>query len=561
MPSFVAKCLDCDAHTPYHPLTKSCPECGSEWLEACYDLDAGKSWGTTFADRPDSLWRYRELLPLQNPSVYPSIGEGWTPLFPAHQLGMLLGLPNLYIKDERQNPTGSFKDRQAAVTVAALLEHNINEAVICSTGNVAIAFSAAFARAGLKLWAFITSLVPPEKMREVAIYGSQVIKVTGTYDQAKQLAAQFSLERGLYLDRGVRSITALESMKTIAFEIAEQLAKLQLSSNAETKRRGTWSSPDWYIQAVSGAIGPLGVLKGFQEMHAAGLVDNIPALACIQTTGCAPMAMAWDSGLDVADPVLSPKTHITTLSTGDPGRAYTLLRQRMLEAGGGTIDSVSDEDAFHALSLVAKVEGLSIEPAAAVAFAGLIKLTRQGVIQSDDVIVINCSGHTMPVESRLLGPSWSKDVSVDDFALPDYPREGIVAALTRIDQAQMRNVLIIDDQADARRLIRRLLEAQGTFLVEEAESGPIALQLVKQSIPDLIILDLMMPEMDGFALLDRLRALMPTQDIPIVVVTAKELTKSEWKRLNGHIERLMTKGDFFVDELIEEIEEALRQER
>ena len=530
-------------------------------MEAHYDFDPGKFWRVSFSDRPDSLWRYHELLPLQKPSAYPSIGEGWTPLFQAHQLGMLLGLPNLYIKDERQNPTGSFKDRKAEVTVAALLEHNINEAVICSTGNVAIAFSAAFARAGLKLWAFITSLVPPEKMHEVAIYGSQVIKVTGTYDQVKQLASQFSLERGLFLDRGIRSITALESMKTIAFEIAEQLAKLQLSNRAETKKQSTWSSPDWYIQAVSGAIGPLGVLKGFQEMHTAGLVDNIPALACIQSSGCAPMAAAWEAGFDVADPVLAPKTHIATLTTGDPGRAYTLLRQRMLESGGGTIDSVSDEDAFHALSLVAKVEGLSIEPAAAVAFAGLIKLARRGVIQADDVVVINCSGHTMPVDSRLLGPAWSKDISVDDFALPNRPTDGIVAALTQIDQTKMRNVLIIDDHADARRLIRRLLEAQGTFLVAEAESGPIALELVKQSVPDLIILDLMMPEMDGFALLDRLRAQLPTQDIPIVVVTAKELTTPEWKRLNGHIERLMTKGDFFVDDLIEEIEEALRQER
>ncbi|MCK5635474.1 MAG: pyridoxal-phosphate dependent enzyme, partial [Anaerolineales bacterium] len=95
-------------------------------MEAHYDFDPGKFWRVSFSDRPDSLWRYHELLPLQKPSAYPSIGEGWTPLFQAHQLGMLLGLPNLYIKDERQNPTGSFKDRQAAVTVAALLEHNIN---------------------------------------------------------------------------------------------------------------------------------------------------------------------------------------------------------------------------------------------------------------------------------------------------------------------------------------------------------------------------------------------------------------------------------------------------
>jgi threonine synthase len=120
---------------------------------------------------------------------------------------MMLGCPNLFIKDERQGPTASFKDRQAAVTIAALKEAGITEMVAASTGNVAISYSAYAARASIKLWAFLTSLVPGSKMREVAIYGTQVIKVTGSYDQAKQIAAEFARKRSLYLDLGARSIS------------------------------------------------------------------------------------------------------------------------------------------------------------------------------------------------------------------------------------------------------------------------------------------------------------------------------------------------------------------
>ena len=136
---------------------------------------------------------------------------------------MMLGCPQIFIKDERQGPTASFKDRQASVTIAALKEAGINEFVIASTGNVAISYSAYAARASIKLWAFLTSLVPAAKMREVAIYGTQVIKITGSYDQAKQVAADFAKQRGLSIDLGARTIPCIEAMKTIAFEVAEQL--------------------------------------------------------------------------------------------------------------------------------------------------------------------------------------------------------------------------------------------------------------------------------------------------------------------------------------------------
>ncbi|RPI34305.1 MAG: pyridoxal-phosphate dependent enzyme, partial [Chloroflexota bacterium] len=327
----LVECLDCGHLAPYYPTAYSCPRCDSQWREARYDFDTiSRTLLALLPGRPFDLWRYRELLPVRNPNVHVSMGEGGTPLFHAANLGMMLGCPHIYIKDERQGPTSSFKDRQAAVGVMALKEAGINEVVLASTGNVAISYSAYAARAGIKLWAFLTSLVPAEKMREVAIYGTQVVKVTASYDQAKQVAAEFARQRGLYLERGARSIPSLESMKTIAFEIAEQLTE-QLGPQSSTH---SLRAPDWYFQSVSGGLGPLGVQKGFDELLKMNWVEKMPSMGIIQAEGCAPMVHAWKQGLEIADPIRSPRTHIATLATGDPGRVYTLLYQRMQQDGG-----------------------------------------------------------------------------------------------------------------------------------------------------------------------------------------------------------------------------------
>ncbi|MDH5607464.1 MAG: pyridoxal-phosphate dependent enzyme, partial [Anaerolineae bacterium] len=188
--NFVVECLDCGHQSPYTATSTHCPKCNGEWRSTIYDLDTlKKTLPAKLKERPFDLWRYRELLPVRTTNPEITLGEGGTPLIRAVNLGMMLGCPHIYIKDERQGPTASFKDRQAAVTIAALKEAGVTEAVIASTGNVAISYSAYAARAGIKLWAFITSLVPPVKMLEAALYGTQVVKVTGNYDQAKQVAA------------------------------------------------------------------------------------------------------------------------------------------------------------------------------------------------------------------------------------------------------------------------------------------------------------------------------------------------------------------------------------
>lgn len=557
--SFVIRCLDCGHAAPFVPSSMHCPNCNSQWREAEYDLaDVAKTFPAEIKDRPFDLWRYRELLPIRNPNPTLRLGEGGTPLIQAVNLGMMLGLPNLFIKDERQGPTSSFKDRQAAVTIAALKEGGVTEMVAASTGNVAISLSAYAARAGIKLWAFVTSLVPGVKMREIALYGSQVVKITGSYDQAKQVAAEFARQRGLYQDMGARTLTAVEAMKTIAYEIAEQLTMQQGPLPSSTAQAPKWRTPDWYVQAISGGMGPLGVYKGFRELQKLNLIDRIPAMAPIQAEGCAPMVESWKKGLEKAEPVLSPKTRIETLATGDPGRTYVMLRKQVMETNG-TFESVSDEEAFRAMHVLAKMEGISAEPAAAVAFAGLFKLVRAGVIKSTDTVVVNCTGHTLPAEQFLFGEGWTRDVDLRaKETQAATPQEGLLSALNNVTPNRFPRVVVVDDTSEARRLIRRILQSQGDFEIFEATSGREAIELITKELPDLVILDLMMPEVDGFAVLDVLRSDPKTANIPVIVATAKELTVDEKSRLQGQIQSLMLKGDFLNDEFLEEVRALIR---
>jgi threonine synthase len=560
MSDFTLICIDCGHTTPSRGVGGKCPRCGSEWQEARYDYNRlGLTLQTLMAHRAFNLWRYEELLPIRNATNIVTLGEGGSPLIHAYNLGLMLGRHSIYVKDERQGPTGSFKDRQATLAVSVMKENGIKEAVVASTGNVAISYSAYCARAGIKLWAFFTSMVPQDKMREVALYGTQVIKVTGTYDRAKDLAAEFAAQRGLYYDRGARSIAAVESMKTLAFEVCEQLTRILGPAPSRTPGRSPlWRAPDWYVQAISGGLGPLGVIKGFWELFQMGLIDKIPKMALIQVDGCAPFVNSFKAGLEKAEPVLAPRTHIATLSTGQPGRVYTLLRAQMLKYGG-TMEAVSDEEAFRAMHITAKMEGMTVEPASAVAFAGVIKLARDGTIAPDEIVVINGTGHTIPVQREVLGEGWEKVLSGETQESAPLPQqEGLIAALDRLDE-RVRSIAIVEDNPDAARLLRRILQARGNYLVHEAKNGKEGLALIREKRPDLVMLDLMMPEMDGFQVLDELRADATTATIPVIVITAKALTREDKERLGDKANGLMQKGSFMDDDLFSEILENLEK--
>ncbi|MBK6708938.1 MAG: pyridoxal-phosphate dependent enzyme [Chloroflexi bacterium] len=563
MREFSVICRNCHTQTAYTQPLNACPHCGEHWLDAIYPETETippntADWRANLNQYGTNLWRYRQRLPLRNDANIVSLGEGWTPLLRAHNLGLMLGHANIYIKDERQGPTGSFKDRQATIAISALKEAGITEAVVASTGNVAIAFSAYAARAGIKLWVFVTSSVPPDKMREVALYGSEVIKVAGTYDDCKKVAADFAASKNLFLDLGIKGIAAKEAMKTLAYEIAEQLGNIAagVDDSLPSGDRYPWQAPDWYLQAVSGGLGPVGVMKGFAELASAGIVDKVPKLACFQSSGCAPMANSFHKGLQVAENVANPITEITTLATGVPGVAYEVIRE-LIERYGGTIEAIDDADAFQALQVVAQMDGLSIEPATAVTFAGLFKLIREGVIKPHETVVVNCSGHTFPVEKHIIGEHFARDVILEGTASHSAARqEGLLTALEDIDP-RVQRIAIVEDNPDAARLIRRILQAQGNYLIEEANNGLDGLALIKQKRPNLVILDLMMPGLDGFAIVDAMKKESYLQDVPIIVITAKELSPIERERLDGKIKALLQKGSFMDSDLLSDIRQAL----
>ena len=362
-----------------------CPSCDRALLNARYELNGSRflSWTSKLKERQANLWRYHELLPISDSETVVSLGEGCTPLIQLHRFGSAIGLKNLYIKDERQNPTATFKDRQATVAISFLREQGIEEIVLASTGNVAIAYSAYAACAGMRVYAFFPDGVSPAKIQEASLYGAKVMGVGGSYDEAKAIAAQFAGERALFLDQGIKTFAGVESMKTMGFEIAEQFG---------------WRSPDWYIQGVSGGMGPVGVAKGFKELKALGLVDKIPALGLIQSAGCAPIADSFHRGEMKVSAVEFPETAIATLATGNPGIAYDLLKTH-LDTDGGDCATVTDEEAWAMVQKLATTEGILVEPATAVTFMGVVKLAQQGAISPEETVVINCSGREKDVNS------------------------------------------------------------------------------------------------------------------------------------------------------------------
>jgi threonine synthase len=564
--SFAYKCNSCGYTDEYIKLVSSCPECGGEWLELVYNLnETAYIWRHELPQRDRTMWRYWELLPMLDRKHIVSMGEGWTPLLRAENLGAMLGRRNIFIKDERQGPTASFKDRQASLAISVLKEADIKELVVASTGNVAISYSAYCARSGIKLWAFLDSNVPHEKMREVTLYGTEVIKVSSNYDRTKQVAAQFAKYRNLFLDKGVKGISSREAMKTLAFEIAEQLGRL----------RGVgWTAPDWYIQAVSGGMGPIGVWQGFYELFKMGLIKKIPKLAIIQTEGCAPMVNSFQKGLETCEIVENPSSIINVLATGNPGPAYPFLRNLVLTYGGAFV-KVDDQSSFRAMRVMAQMEGLSMEPAAAVACAGLIKMVQEQLISPNETVVVNASGHTFPVEKQILEneivrshirvQNLEKEVVEEDNKTEHRPRhstealpqEGLLTALRRLDD-RVQSIAIIEDEPDARILLRRILQYTRKYNIFEADDGNSGIKLIRAEKPDLVLLDLMMPGIDGFTILDMMKADVELRDIPVIVITAKDLTSKDYKRLSGRVESLLQKGEFMEEELFESIRDVLK---
>jgi len=371
------KCIKCGTEYPSDEILSFCEKCGSSLDYILdYDIIADIVNKELLARRPFNMWRYKEFLPVVDESKIVSIGEGGTPLIRSEKLAEKLGLKFLYLKLDCCNPTGSFKDRGASAAISRALELGVKTIVGYSTGNAGVAQAAYAARAGLESVIFVHKTASLGKLVQAMLHGSLVVRVDGTFEDAANLAKQCSKEFGWMFNGGVVNPARHHGKKTIAYEICEQLS---------------WNVPDMYIQSVGVGTAAIGAYKGFKEFYDLGWINEIPRIVCVQAEGCAPMVDAFKNNREEVVPVKDPKTVASAIAVGNPA-GWPLLRKAVLETNG-IVDSVSDDEILKAEKLLAKLEGIFAEPAAAAPIALLKNLRENGEIDKDTRVVCMISGH------------------------------------------------------------------------------------------------------------------------------------------------------------------------
>ena len=367
-------CRECGATYP-QKLIHACENCFAP-LEVDYDLDKIKVTREEISQRPKTIWRYRELLPLDNFESAIDLGTGLSTLHKANNLGAQLGLNQLYIKDDTVNPTNSFKDRPASVAVSKAREFGATAVGCPSTGNLAASVAAHAAKAGLPCYIFIPSNTELTKVLQASIYGANIIAVNGTYDEANRLAAQVAEHYNwAFANINLRSYY-VEGSKTLAFEICEQLG---------------WETPDTMIIPLGSGALFCAIHRGLEQFKKVGLIEDKPTrLIGAQAQGCAPIADSFKAGLDDVIPIEHPDTIAKSLAIGDPGDGYYVLKYAA--ETGGTVESVSDDEILDAIKLVAEKEGVFTEPAGGVTIAVLKKLAAKNYFKPDEKVVCAVTG-------------------------------------------------------------------------------------------------------------------------------------------------------------------------
>ncbi len=366
-------CREC-GHVCVLGSTHVCDQCFGP-LEVAYDLPALTR--ESIESGPLSMWRYASLLPVP-PDVAsrPNLDPGWTRLVRADQLASTLGMRELWIKDERSNPTHSFKDRVVGVALAAAIELGFKVLACPSTGNLANAVAAAAARAGIRSVVLIPADLETQKVIGSAVYGGSLVAVQGSYDDVNRLASELADDHDdwAFVNVNVRPYYA-EGSKTIGFEVAEQLG---------------WRLPEQIVVPVASGAQLVKIDKAFRELVATGLVEDSPyRVYGAQATGCSPVAAAFRAGHDVVQPV-RPATIAKSLAIGNPADGPYVLD--VVRRTGGSVADVSDDELVDAIRLLAAAEGIFAETAGGVTLAVLRKLLKEGQIDPDARTVIINSG-------------------------------------------------------------------------------------------------------------------------------------------------------------------------
>jgi threonine synthase len=344
---------------------------------------------------PQSLWRYVDFLPFERAPA-PGLPVGLTPLQRAPRLSERLGLGEVWIKNDTANPTHSFKDRVVAVALAKARELGYRVVACASTGNLANAVAAHAAAAGLESFVFIPADLEQQKVLATGVYGTHLVAVRGTYDDVNRLCTELSGEREwAFVNVNVRPYYA-EGSKTIAYEIAEQLA---------------FELPDRVVAPIASGSLFTKIARGFEEWLEIGLVEgDLPVFNGAQAAGCSPVAQAYEAGHEVCRPV-RPDTIAKSLAIGNPADGPYALG--LARRSGGAVDSVTDEEIRAGIRLLAETTGIFTETAGGVTTAVLTKLAERGDIGSDERVVVAITGDGLKTldavrgtfEAHLIEPS------------------------------------------------------------------------------------------------------------------------------------------------------------
>lgn len=371
------ECAACHLKHEAHRLLNLCRNCGKPLLVR-YDLEATArtlTKASLVGRRPD-LWRYREVLPVEDDANIVSLGEGWTPLLHAGQLGKKLGVKDLYIKDESQNPTQSFKARGMSAAVSMARELGAKKLAVPSAGNAAGALAAYAARAGLECFIFMPNDTPRANVVECEQTGANVTLMAGLITDCGAEIARRKEAEGWFDVSTLKEPYRVEGKKTLGYELAEQF---------------NWELPDVIIYPTGGGTGLIGMWKAFEEMEQMGWIGpKRPRMVTVQASGCAPIVRAFEEGKRFADEFPNAETVASGLRV--PKAIGDFLILDAIRASKGTAVAVTDEELIDATGEIGAAEGVFCAPEGAACLPALRKLIAAGEVGTDERIVLFNTG-------------------------------------------------------------------------------------------------------------------------------------------------------------------------
>ena len=379
------KCRECSESYP-KKLIYACSLCfGPLDVTFNYAEVADAISRELIASGPPTLWRYSELLPVDNDASIVDIGAGFTPLLKADNLAEKLGLRECYVKNDSVNPTFSFKDRPASVAVSKAIEFGAPAVGCASTGNLSGAMAAHASKARLPCFIFIPNGLEPSKIAQTLTYGAHLIVVDGTYDNVNRLATEIALTSNIaFANINVRPYY-VEGSKTLAFEVCEQLG---------------WQAPDHVIVPVASGALLHAIWRGFRELKEVGLINGWDTrISAAQPEGCSPVVQALLKGSDEITPVETPNTICKSLAIGDPADGYYALQAIRATKGAGR--APNDNEILEGVKLLAKTEGVYTEPAGGVAVATLKQLVEAGEVARDEQVVLYITGNGLKTQEAI----------------------------------------------------------------------------------------------------------------------------------------------------------------